>query len=214
MTAVRSQPHPCFTQISGAVSTEVLATDIQAAIDNPAVRAIVLDVDSPGGAAAGINELANVIFESRGKKPIVARVGGTGASAAYWLGAAADRLYVDATGLVGSIGVVATFLDSSKRDEASGVRQVEIVSSQSPDKRLDVVTEDGRAKVQATVDSLAQVFIDRVATFRGVTSRHVIENFGRGGLVVGAAAVAAGMADALGSLESVIASSASMSPSA
>jgi ClpP class serine protease len=76
------------------------------------------------------------------------------------------------------------------------------------------VTEDGRAKVQATVDSLAQVFIDRVATFRGVTSRHVIENFGRGGLVVGAAAVAAGMADALGSLESVIASSASMSPSA
>lgn len=194
-----------FTEISGATSTQELATDIQAALDNRYVRAIVLNVDSPGGEATGISELARLIASARGNKPIVAYGGGLVASAAYWLASAADQVVIDETAMLGSIGVVMSYLDTSERDAKAGVRRVEIVSSQSPDKRIDPATESGRAKVQATVDALAGLFVDAVAVNRGVSVDTVLTDFGQGGVLVGAAAVAAGMADRIGSLESVIA---------
>lgn len=194
-----------FTEISGATATGVLATDIQLALDNPYVRGIVLEIDSPGGEATGINELAKLIASARGRKRIVAYGGGSIASGSYWLGSAAESLVVDDTAVLGSIGVVMSYLDTSERDSKSGVRRVEIVSSQSPDKRVDPNTESGRAKVQATVDALAHVFVASVARNRGVSEETVLKDFGQGGVLVGAAAVTAGMADRIGSLESVIA---------
>lgn len=194
-----------FTEISGATSTEMLATDIQSALDNPYVRAIVLDINSPGGEATGINELAKLVSSGRAIKPIKAYAGGTMASAAYWIGSAADEVIVDDTAVVGSIGVVMSYQDTSARDAKSDVRTVEIVSSQSPDKRINPATDEGRAKVQATVDALAEVFVSAVAAHRGVSTEKVLADFGRGGVLVGADAVKAGMADRIGSLESVIA---------
>lgn len=194
-----------FTQISGATSTEVLATDIRAALDNPYVRGIALDIDSPGGEVSGINELANMIRAGVSTKPIVAYSGGLLASAAYWIGAAADEIVVDATAIVGSIGVVMSYMDTSKRDEKSDVRRVEIVSSASPEKRLDPNTEAGRAKVQAMVDALAEVFITSVAKFRSTTPERVKSDFGRGGSLIGAEAKAVGMVNRIGSLDTVIA---------
>lgn len=194
-----------FTEISGATATGVLARDIQTALDNPYVRGIVLDINSPGGEATGINELAKLIREARSQKPIKAYVSGTGASAAYWLSSAADEVVMDELAVVGSIGVVMSYLDTSKRDATSGVRTIEIVSSQSPDKRVDPSSDEGRAKVQDIVDQMAQVFVQAVADNRGVTADKVLSDFGRGGVLVGAAAVKAGMADRIGSLETVIA---------
>jgi signal peptide peptidase SppA len=193
-----------FTEISGATATGVLARDIQTALDNPYVRGIVLNIDSPGGDANGINELAKLIADSREIKPIAAYIGGTGASGAYWFASAASEIVIDDTAILGSIGVVMSYLDTRKRDEKSDVRQVEIVSSQSPDKRIDPNTEEGRAKVQALVDALADAFVTAVAQNRGVSADTVLNDFGRGGVLVGAAAVRAGMADRIGSLESLI----------
>lgn len=194
-----------FTEISGATSTQVLAQDIRTALDNPYVLGIVLDIDSPGGHSAGINELANLVRAGTSIKPIVSYAGGTMASAAYWFGAAAGEVVADATAIIGSIGVVSTFQDTRKRDEKSDVRTVEIVSSASPDKRIDPTTDAGRAKVQEVVDALADVFIGSIATFRGKTPEQVKSDFGRGGVLVGAAAKAAGMVDRISSLETVIA---------
>jgi len=194
-----------FTEISGATSTGVLARDIQTAVENPYVRGIVLDFNTPGGEATGINELAKLIADVRGMKPIKAYVGGMAASAGYWLAAAADEIIVDEIAMLGSIGVVMSFLDTAERDAKSGVRSVDIVSSQSPDKRVDPNTDEGRAKVQATVNALAEVFVQAVATHRGVKPEKVLSDFGRGGVLVGADAIKAGMADRIGSLESVIA---------
>jgi signal peptide peptidase SppA len=193
-----------LTEISGATSTQVLATDIQAAIDDRSVRGIVLDVNSPGGEATGIHELAQLIFDARAKKPIWAYVGGTGASAAYWIASAAERVLVDATALLGSIGVVMTYRDERERQAKSGVKTIEIVSSSSPDKRLDPDTERGRTKVQQLVDDMAGVFVSSVARNRGVSAETVTNDFGRGGLLMGAAAVSAGMVDGVASLESAI----------
>lgn len=194
-----------FTAISGATSTQVLATDIQAALDNPYVKAIVLDFDTPGGVATSINELADMIYSGRSRKPIKAYGGGAVASAGYWLASATDEIIVSETALLGSIGVVMSYTDTKERDAKVGVRQVEIVSSQSPDKRLEPGSDEGRAKVQAMVDDLAGVFVAAVAKNRNVTADTVLADFGRGGVLLGQKAIQAGMADRIGSLESVIA---------
>lgn len=194
-----------FAEISGATSTEAIAKDFTTAIEDPQVAGVVMEFDSPGGAAAGINELARMIYEARGAKPIIAYASSQMASAAYWIGSAADSLVGDRTALIGSIGVLYTATDTTARDARSGIRTIEVVSSQSPDKRVDVGADEGRAKIQRIVDDLAAVFVDSVATYRDITTADVLADYGRGGLLVGQSAVDAGLLDRLGSLESVIA---------
>ena len=74
-----------FSAISGGVSTELVGQEIQMALEDRSVQSILLDVDSPGGSVDGLPELANLIFESRDQKKIVALANGTMASAAYWI---------------------------------------------------------------------------------------------------------------------------------
>lgn len=193
-----------FTEISGATSYDLLARDFNRAVNDPRIHAIVLNVDSPGGEANGVSEFADMIYAARGQKPIVAYVGGQASSAAYWIASAADEVVADETAILGSIGAVWSFMDSREAEAKAGRKRFDIVSSQSPDKRLDPATDDGRGKLQALVDSLADVFIDKVARNRGVSRETVLNDFGRGGVFVGQAAVNAGLADRLGSFEGVI----------
>ncbi|MCC3862679.1 S49 family peptidase, partial [Emcibacteraceae bacterium Y4] len=83
-----------FTQVSGASSYELLAKDFTAALENPEVQAIVLNIDSPGGEVNGCAELADMIYEARGRKPVIAYASGDAASGAYWIAAAADEIVV------------------------------------------------------------------------------------------------------------------------
>lgn len=191
-----------FTEISGATSTQVLATDLQAALDDPKVTAIILNIDSPGGVAAGINELADQIHSARSRKRIVAYVGGTGASAAYWIASAAGEIVVDETALLGSIGVVVEAVVEG--DATSGRKRYQIVSRNAPNKRPDLATEEGRAKVGETIDAMGAVFVAKVGRNLGVDPERVPEMGDFGGLRVGADAVASGLAHRLGSLESLI----------
>lgn len=200
-----------FTEVSGAVSTQMLATDIQTALDDPAVRAIVLDADSPGGEATGINELSDLIYNARSQKRIVTYVSGMAASAMYWIGSAAGEIVVDDTAQLGSVGVVMTLAMAAQRD---GAKSFEIVSSNAPNKRPNPETESGRAQLQARVDELASVFLDKVARNRGIRRDQVNDRFRQGGIATGALAMEAGMADRLGSLESLIAELAGTSTSA
>ena len=191
-----------FTQISGASSYEILAKDFTAALEDPAIKAIVLDIDSPGGEVNGVAELADMIYEARGRKPIVAYASGDAASGAYWIASAADRIVVSETSAIGSIGVVGVYRRKDGKDSAS---TVEIVSSQSPHKRLDPATDEGKARLQARIDAMAHVFISTISRNRHVDPLVVLESFGSGDVLIGAAAVAVGMADRIGSLERLIA---------
>jgi ClpP class serine protease len=189
-----------FSEISGGVSTQNLALDFKTAMDDPSVASVILNIDSPGGEATGIHELGESIHAARGRKPIVAYVEGYGASAAYWLASAADEIVVDRTAMLGSIGVVFAVPDPTKRT----AKDIEIVSSQSPMKRLDPTTDAGKSELQRWADELGSVFVDTVARNRGVTADTVLSDFGRGALRIGTDAVAHKMADRLGSLESLI----------
>lgn len=186
-----------FTQISGATSLDVLAKDFTAALDDPAIKGIVLEINSPGGQVTGIAEFAQMVHTSA--KPVVAYVGGMAASAAYWIAAAASQIVMSKSGMAGNVGAVLS-LDTRKDPS-----KAEIVSSQSPNKRPDVTTDQGRAQLQAMVDAQAQVFIEEVAAFRGMTPEAVVKDFNGGDMYIAAKAVAAGMADSVGTIEEVIA---------
>lgn len=191
-----------FSEMSGATSVGTLAKDFQQALDAPNVGAVLMVIDSPGGEVTGIHEFAQQIRAARdGAKPVWAYVEGLGASAAYWLASAADRIVVDATAGLGSIGVVMAVQDPEKRT----AKTIEIVSSQSPKKRPNVATEAGRAQLQQVVDDTAAVFVADVAANRGVSEDAVLADFGQGDIFIGQRAVDQGLADALGSFEGTLA---------
>lgn len=190
-----------FTRISGATSMEMLAKDFRAALDDPAVNAVILDIDSPGGEVDGLADLGEQIFSARDSgKPIMAYISGAGASAAYWIASAAQGIVISPTGQAGSIGAVTTLLPN----KADG--RVEFVSSVSPKKRADLSTADGITEIQQRADALGQVFVETVARNRSVSIDTVLSDFGQGGMLVGQAAVNAGLADRLGTFEEVLSS--------
>jgi len=193
-----------FAEISGATSIENLSRDFRAALDNPAVAQIVLNVNSPGGQVDGINEFADQIRAGAAKKPVTAYVDGLAASGGYWLAAAASRIVTNESAFLGSIGVVVSVTDTRDAQERQGVKRYEIVSTKSPLKRTDVRTDEGRAQLLAIADSIADLFIGRVAQFRGTTEARVESDFGRGGILPARQAIASGMADSLGSFEPLI----------
>lgn len=192
-----------FTMISGGASYQMLMLDLERARNDPNIRSILLNMDSPGGEVNGCAELAAAI-EAAGKvKPVEAYVGGQACSACFWLACATNKITMASTAYVGSIGVRMGIRDSSERDSKSGVRTVEFISSRAPNKRLDFESDEGRGRIQRYVDATEDVFIAAVARYRGVSEETVAQEFGGGGVEVGQAAVDIGMADALGSFEDV-----------
>lgn len=191
-------PDPFLAWLMGGITPESIAQDITRAMDDPAISAVILNVNSPGGAVTGINELSDLIYAARDKKRAWCYVGGVAASGAYWIGSAAEKIIIEPTAGAGSIGVVAAM---SKKDPD----EIEIVSTSSPKKRLDPATAEGRADVLARVDAIADIFVASVARNRNVTIEKVLADFGQGSVLVGAAAVNAGLADEVGSLEKTIA---------
>lgn len=186
---------------TGGTSLDSLMHDIRVAQASADVERIVMVIDSPGGVVSSLGEAADTIRGSN--KPIVGFVAGMGASAAYWLASQASELVLDRSASVGSIGVVAT----TSRQEAPGAdgrRSYEVVSSGAPMKRPDLSTEEGRASVQAEVDAIEAVFIADVAAGRRVDEARVRSDFGRGSMISAARAVTAGMADRIGTLESML----------
>lgn len=192
-----------MTQVSGATSYATLATDFRAALDDPSVTAIVLQMDSPGGQVNGVNELAKQIREARGVKPVVAYVGGQAASAGYWLASAADEIIADEVATVGSIGAMIGV--SMREGDRPGEKSYSFVSSQSPLKNASPGTAEGAREIQRLVDELAQVFVETVAANRGISAEDVLEKYGQGAVFTGAEALKRGMIDGVSTLEAVIA---------
>lgn len=189
-----------MTRVCGATSYELLSQDFNKALQSSDVKAILLDIDSPGGEVNGCSEVADMIFKSRGVKLVIAYASGSCCSGAYWIASACDKILAADTAVLGSIGVVSIF------EKDNDGKTVEIVSSQSPNKRPDVNTEAGKAKIQARVDELAEVFIAKVARNRGITAVDVVKEFGAGDVSVGQYAVRNGLADGLSSFEDIISS--------
>lgn len=197
-----------FSQISGGASTELIGRDIRAALADPAVHSLLLQVDSPGGTVDGTQELAQLIHGARGQKPIVTYVDGMMASAAYWIGSAASKAFIGSdTAQVGSIGVVASHTDYSRREEMLGMKTTEIFAGKY--KRIasshKPLSEDGQQYIQDMVDYLYSVFVADVAKQRGTDTETVLQNMADGRVFTGQQAVNAGLVDGVATMTGLIA---------
>lgn len=196
-----------MSDISGGTSSEAFGRSLAAAVEDSKIAGIVLDVDTPGGAVSGTDELSQAIFAARGTKPIVAHVNAQAASAGYWIASAVDRIFLAPSAEVGSIGVLGVHNDISAALEKAGVKRTIIKAGlfkaeMAPSEPL---TDEAMAYQQQRIDEFYAMFVNRVAANRGVTSQTVRSNFGQGRMVGAQAAIAAGMADAIGSIEDAIA---------
>lgn len=193
-----------MTEVSGATSITILVNDLNAAVADPDVGAIVLFLDTPGGAVSGIAGFADAVAKASASKMVISHVAGVAASAGYWIASAANEIAIDRTGLVGSIGVVA-MVAKQVAPGADGYVDVEIVSSNAPNKRPDPQSEDGAGEIRSALDAIEAQFLADVARGRKISVDRVIERFGGGGMKVGAEAVKAGMADRVRSYEDSLA---------
>lgn len=189
------------------IGTETIGASIQGAVNDESVKAIVLEIDSPGGSVYGVAELADLIFAARGTKPIVAAVNSLAASAAYWIAASADEIAVTPSGEVGSIGVYTIHWDQSLLLAAKGVTPTIIQAGKfktegNPYQPLSV---DALAAVQADIDHFYEMFISAVARGRRTSVSKVRLGFGQGRTLVAPEAVAAGMADRVETLAQTLA---------
>jgi ClpP class serine protease len=109
-------------EMFGGVSVDGLRESLRAELNDPSVKAVVLDIDSPGGTVAGVTELAAEIRGARGgAKPIIAVANTLAASAAYWLASQADELVVTPSGHVGAIGIYTVHQEGSRMLDEMGI---------------------------------------------------------------------------------------------
>jgi ClpP class serine protease len=185
-----------LTEMSGATSLSLAHSDHRVMLDSKEVSDIMLLIDSPGGVVSGIANFALHVANGAKRKKTVAYVTGSAASAAYWIASATSWISIDRTAQLGSIGVVAAVPKQVQAGD-DGFITVEVVSSNAPNKRVDPQTEDGLNQIRGTLDDLERIFISDVARGRQVPVSKVINEFGKGGVLIGSAAVRVGMADAV-----------------
>jgi signal peptide peptidase SppA len=106
----------------GATGSEEIHAALREAGERADVRAVILDIDSPGGTVAGTPELGAAVAALNGQKPVYAFSSGLMCSAAYWIASQAKAIYATPSARVGSIGVVQTVIDNSARLHAEGIK--------------------------------------------------------------------------------------------
>lgn len=195
--------------LSGMSSYQGIAADLQTAITNPAVSALLLDIDSPGGEAGGVFDLVDQIRALGQVKPIWAVANDSACSAAYAIGSAAQRLYVSRTGCLGSIGVIAMHVDQSLRDAQQGLRFTTVFAGERKNdlNPHEPISDAALVQLKTEVNRLYDLFIETVAVNRQLSTEAVRQT--EAGLFYGQAAVEYGLADQVGTLDTALADLAS-----
>lgn len=182
-----------------STSTETLSRQVAEAGRDEGVKAIVLDINSPGGTVPGVDQLAEQILALRSEKTIVAQVNGMAASAAYWIASAAEEIAAPEGSYTGSIGVLSMHIDMSQMAENEGVK-VSLISS-TPDKIEESpwqpLSEEARAHLQSRVDYFDRLFVESVAKGRGTTAAKIRGLEGRARVYPGGRAKELGLVDKL-----------------
>jgi signal peptide peptidase SppA len=196
-----------MSDVSGGTTFESLTNDLVTAADNPRVKAIVLDIDSPGGSVAGATEFASVVRKVRTQKPVVAQASHGMNSAAYWTGSNATEIVASPSASVGGIGVFAAHDDLSKAYEKRGLKRNFVSAGKYKLEGNDTAAldDEARSAMQAKVDHHYGVFVHDVALGRGIDAAKVRAGFGEGRSLTAPEALAAGMVDRIATLSETVA---------
>ena len=193
---------------SGLTSYEGIAAQLRAAGQDPEVRSVLLDISSPGGEAAGMAGLADVIRSVRQTKPVTAFVNDMAASAAYGIASAASEIVISPTSIVGSIGVVMLHADRSGELAAQGVKPTLIFagSHKVDGNPFEPLSDAVRADLQASVDAHYRQFLTIVEQGRGLRFNAAMARATEARTFIGAEAISLGLADRIASFDEVLAS--------
>ncbi|MDQ7794928.1 MAG: signal peptide peptidase SppA [bacterium] len=192
-----------FTSVSG--SDRILSL-LQEARRDPSIRAVVLRINSPGGSAAGAQEIAREVSRLReAGKPVVAAIADVGASGAYWVACLTDLVVVNPGSLTGSIGV---YIETATLQELYRMLGMEFeIFKSGPHKDMGSTrrppTDEERAIFQGMVDDIYEQFVDVVAEGRGLQRERVLE-LADGRVFTGRQAVALGLADRTGNFPQAV----------
>lgn len=182
---------------SGMTGYDGIRQNVLTAISDSAVKAIMLDIDSPGGEVSGCFDLVDTIYQARGSKPIWAVLNESAYSAGYAIASAADHITVPRTGGTGSVGVIAMHVDWSQALSDSGLKVTFITYG---DRKADGAPElplssEALARFQSDIDTMGALFIDTVARNRALPAATVRET--QAATYLGATGVEMGLADAV-----------------
>lgn len=190
----------------GGFNIQRFRSQFRAAVENPNISGIVLDVDSPGGSVDGVEEISREIYQARKQKRVVAVANTLAASAAYYIATAAEELAVTPSGEVGSIGVYMLHQDMSSAYEQQGIKNTLIKAGKykaegNPWMGLD---DDAKASLQNQIEAHYDMFVKAVGRNRNVSVDTVRNGFGEGRTVMAKEAVKLGMADKVATLDEVL----------
>lgn len=187
-----------LTMIFGGATLDTLTEDFKALVANEDIDTIVLDINSPGGPVAGVQDFANLIFDARGQKKIIAISSSIMTSGAVWIGAAAEQVLISGgTVTTGSIGVLTTHVDTSVLEASAGITVTEITAGK--DKRIASthapLTDVGRSVLRVQVEKVMDAFVGDIAKFRGVSEQVARSNMADGKVFIGDDAVKVNLVD-------------------
>lgn len=190
-----------FQQANGVTSGTIMKQIREAAADD-SVKALVLRIDSGGGSATAAEEVGRELlrFKEQTKKPIVATMGNTGASAAYWIAAcASDKIYANATTLTGSIGVYMPYMNTEELFKKIGITSDKIKSGPYKDILTNdrPMTPEEKQILQNIVDEIYDQFVYTVSAGRRMETSKV-RAIADGRIYTGRQAKNIGLVDELG----------------
>jgi protease IV len=161
------------------VTPEGLADALRQAANDPAVKAVVLEVNSPGGGVTASDEMHQSIldFKESSGKPVVVSMGDVAASGGYYISTAADRIVANETTLTGSLGVIFSLTDFSRLADEYGVEQEVIKSGEFKDMGSSFrdLTPEERDILQSIVDESYDEFVSVIVEGRGLPEERVRE---------------------------------------
>ncbi len=169
------------------------------------IRAIVIRIDSPGGAVAPTQEIFEEVLKTKETKPIIASMGSTATSGGYYIASACDSIVANPGTLTGSIGVILQLGNVEELMKKIGVRSVSIKSAPNKDigSPFQPLSKEGREILQSLVDSVHSQFVSAVAQTRGLDENEV-KQLADGRVYSGAQAKELGLVDEFGTLEGAI----------
>lgn len=207
---IRMEENVAVISLRGVVMKNYLARPVkaalQAAVADEQVDAIVLRIDSPGGAVDGTSEMADAIAEAKRKKPVIASVDGLAASAAYWAASQASEIYAESNStLIGSIGVRVLLNDWSGFFAKHGIKAVPVDTGEfkSAGAMGTEITETQRGAFQELIDAVFEDFKAAVMTGRALDEKK-IATVADGRVFRAKEAQALGLIDGIRSFEATI----------
>ncbi len=182
---------------SGMTGYDGIRANLSMALEDEDVRAVMLDIDSPGGEVAGCFDLVDAIHAARGDKPIWAILTESAYSAAYAIGSAADRILVPRTGGTGSVGTICLHVDFSKALSKEGIDVTIFQYGEYKDdaNQMRPLQKGAAERIQRDIDFMGELFVDTVARNRKLKASAVRST--KAATFLGAAGVEIGFADAV-----------------